>query len=154
MLRATMPRVLIASLAAFLTSCGAIRFQRAWSGYEAKAEVRDMQGRWKGEWRSEWNGHSGNLRCLVTREEGERYRAWFYSTYAGIFFFQYETILAVTDEETGTQRFEGQQDLGESVGGVYHYEGRVVHDEFRSTYRAENGDHGVFEMQRVASENP
>jgi hypothetical protein len=108
-----------------------------------------MHGRWKGEWRSEWNGHSGGLRCLMTREEEGRYRAWFYSTYAGVLWFQYETLFTVTDEDAGTQRFEGEQDLGSTIGGLYRYEGRVVHDEFRATYRAENGDHGVFEMHRV-----
>ena len=134
-----------------VTGCGAIRFNRAWSAYEPRecGSGSGMEGRWKGEWRSEWNGHSGGLRCLMTREEDGLYRAWFFSTYAGLLFFQYETLFVVTVEEAGLQCFEGQQDLGRAIGGVYRYEGRVEQESFVSTFRAENGDHGVFEMQRV-----
>ena len=108
-----------------------------------------MEGRWKGEWRSEWNGHSGGLRCLLRPKEDGRYSAWFYSTYALILFFQYETEFQVATEEDGTQLFVGEQDLGQMVGGVYRYEGTVVGDQFQATFQAENGDHGVFEMRRV-----
>lgn len=108
-----------------------------------------MEGRWKGEWRSEWNGHSGGLRCLMTRQGEGRYRAWFLSTYARILSFQHETEFQITAEEQGTLHFEGQQDLGQAIGGVYRYEGTIAGDDFRATFQAENGDHGLFEMRRV-----
>ncbi len=131
-----------------LSGCGAMRFNRAWSSFPAGGGA-GMEGRWKGEWKSEWNGHSGGLRCLVRREDEGRYLAWFFSTYARVLFFQYETVFQVTAEEDGTLRFVGEQDLGEMVGGVYRYEGTVGGDLFHAIFRAENGDHGVFEMQRV-----
>lgn len=131
------------------TSCGAMRFQRAWERHEAQPPSSGMEGRWKGEWRSEWNGHSGGLRCLMSAEGEGRYRAWFLSTYARIFSFQHETPLHVTGSAEGELRFEGQQDLGQAVGGVYRYVGSVRGDSFRATFQAENGDHGVFEMERV-----
>lgn len=131
------------------SSCGAFRFNRAWSDYQPVEGGGALAGRWKGEWRSEWNGHSGGLRCLTTREDEESYRAWFFSTYAGIFFFQYQMVFRVRAGENGTLSFEGEQDLGKMVGGVYRYEGTVVEDSFQATFRAENGDHGVMEMRRV-----
>jgi hypothetical protein len=144
-------RALLLALALLVSGCGAMRFQNAWSSFAERTPEVDMEGRWEGGWHSHWNGHSGGLRCVVTREQEGRYRAWFYSTYARVLFFQYQTELAVTAEAVGTQRFEGEQDLGAAVGGVYHYRGYVAGDEFHAHYRAENGDHGVFAMERVAS---
>jgi hypothetical protein len=141
-------------LATLVAGCGAVRFQRAWSGYEPAANVTaltPLEGRWRGEWRSAFNGHSGGLRCLLTSAEADpdRVRAWFYSTYARILFFQYQTDLAVTRAADGRLHFEGEQDLGDAVGGVYRYDGVVDGDRFHAHFRAENGDHGVFEMTRV-----
>jgi hypothetical protein len=148
--------LLVVTLAYVTAGCGAIRFQRAWSRYQPPADPTGsgdapagLEGRWKGEWRSEWNGHSGGLRCLMTRLDDGRYRAWFLSTYARILSFQHETEFLVTAEEGGTLGFEGQRDLGQAIGGVYRYQGTVAGDEFRATFQAENGDHGVFEMRRV-----
>jgi hypothetical protein len=144
-----MRSALLIGLAFLGASCGPLRFQRAWSNFEAPGERHGMEGRWRGEWRSEWNGHSGGLRCLLSRDAQDgRYQAWFCSTYAGILFFQYELGLIVTDEGGGAQSFRGEQDLGASFGGVYRYDGRVVQDQFRATFRADNGDHGLFEMHR------
>jgi hypothetical protein len=142
------------ALATLLAGCGAVRFQRAWSGYEPAASVTaltPLEGRWRGEWRSAFNGHSGGLRCLLTSAEADpgRMRAWFYSTYARILFFQYQTDLAVTPEPDGRISFAGEQDLGQAVGGLYRYDGVVDGDRFHAHFRAENGDHGVFEMTRV-----
>lgn len=144
-----MRRILLGAVLVLLASgCGAIRFNHAWANFP-QGNGSGMEGRWKGEWRSEWNGHSGGLRCLMTHQENGRYVAWFFSTYARILFFQYETVFRVAQEDEGRLRFEGEQDLGEMVGGVYRYEGTVDGDLFRAAFRAENGDHGVFEMRRV-----
>src|SRR5688572_13678221 len=138
-----------AGLALLLSSCGAIRFQRAWSSHPRGDEPGGMSGRWAGTWRSEQNGHSGGLRCLMTRQDEQHYRADFFSTYAAILYFRHETLFRVVDRRDGTLRFEGEQDLGKAIGGVYRYEGAVQGDAFRATFRAENGDHGVFELRRV-----
>ncbi|NOT31562.1 MAG: hypothetical protein HOP15_14030 [Planctomycetes bacterium] len=148
----------VVALALLATGCGAIRFQRAWSSYEpsnyeptshAPGTGAGMPGRWKGEWRSEWNGHSGGLRGLMTRVDDGHTRARFFSTYASLLFFTHETVFHVVGEQDGVLHFEGEQDLGQAFGGVYRYAGTVVGDSFRANFTAENGDHGVFEMQRV-----
>ena len=139
--------LLCASVALLASGCGAVRFHHAWSSF-AGATGPGLEGRWKGEWQSDWNGHSGGLRCLATRQDDGRYRAWFYSTYASLLFFQYEMVLQVTGAEGATLCFAGEQDLGAAVGGLYRYEGTVAGERFHATYRAENGDHGKFEMRR------
>jgi hypothetical protein len=141
---------MLLALGCLASGCGAVRFQRAWSSWEPPAETTGMEGRWRGEWRSEWNGHSGGLRCLVTRLDDGQCNAWFYSTYALLLFFQNEVRLDVQREGDGTLRFAGEQDLGAAVGGLYRYEGTVVGDHFEARFQAENGDHGVFELERVA----
>lgn len=133
-----------------LTGCGAIRFQRAWSSAGETAAESGVDGRWKGSWHSHWNGHSGGLRGLLEARDGGRIHAWFFSTYGGILFFQNEVLFQGSPGDEGRIRFEGEQDLGKAIGGVYHYRGLVEGDRFHAHYRAENGDHGVFEMRRVA----
>lgn len=131
------------------TSCGTLAYDRAWDSHVTDDPQDPMQGRWRGRWSSEWNGHSGGLRCLMTREEEGRYLARFHSTYGWLLSFRHETIFVVTGEEQGALRFEGSEDLGSLVGGVYTYAGRVAGDDFEATYSAENGDHGVFTLTRV-----
>ena len=143
---------LVAVLALVTPSCGAIAYDRAWSRFDAAAidgEGGAMVGRWKGEWASEWNGHSGGLRCMMTRADDGGYCARFYSTFGWFFFFRHETVFEVVGVEGGTVRFEGEEDLGETFGGVYRYQGTVAGDRFEAEYDAENGDHGRFTMQRV-----
>jgi hypothetical protein len=143
-------RVLFLAAAALLaSSCGAVRFQNAWGDYDPRYERSALEGRWRGEWRSDQNGHAGGLRCLMTREDGAHCHAWFYATYAALLFFQHQVDFHVRDTGDGTLHFTGQQDLGQAFGGLYRYEGTVTGDTFRATYQAANGDHGVFELERV-----
>jgi len=132
-----------------LSACGALRFHDAWTDYAPSTERTPLDGRWRGEWRSEWNGHAGGLHCLITRQDDEHVHAWFYSTYSSILFFQHELDFQLSHEPDGALHFAGEKDLGAAIGGVYRYTGTVVGDEFRATFEAQNGDHGVFEMTRV-----
>ena len=133
---------------ALAPACSSAKYNRAWKGYEAPADPHGFEGRWEGGWRSEWNGHDGGLRCIVTRTGTGDFLAWFDSTY-GIFSFRHQALFTLTEDTVERIRFEGAEDLGSMFGGVYTYEGAVEEDDFRATYSAENGDHGVFTMTRV-----
>ena len=133
------------------SGCGTLKYNRAWKAFAGSGETHGLEGRWQGGWESQWNGHSGGLRCMMTRQDEAHYRGWFHSTYAFFLSFQHTTDFTV-EVEDGTYRFRGEQDLGEMAGGVYRYEGTVTGDSFQATYEAENGDHGVFEMQRAGEE--
>lgn len=142
---------LVACLAVVLatSSCGTFAYNRAWESFDAVADGDPMVGRWQGDWESESNGHSGGLRCMLTRVDEGAYFARFHSTYGWFFFFRHETTFHITGEEEGTLRFEGAEDLGKAFGGLYRYTGTVAGDRFEARFEAENDDFGVFRMQRV-----
>jgi hypothetical protein len=145
-----MLRALAPVLALFLTSaCGSVRFERAWDAAAEPAAASAGPERWQGEWRSDWNGHTGGLRCLMERVNEQHLHAWFLSSYARVLSFEHATLFHLTPRADGSFALSGAQDLGKLVGGVYRYEGSLEHATFHATYTAENGDHGVFEMQRV-----
>ena len=139
---------LLTSLLLMLAGCGSLKYGRAWSAFETSG-ADPLEGRWQGVWRSEWNDHSGQLRCMLSREGPRRYLAWFHARYARIFSFQYKTVFTVTEDQAGMYRLEGEQDLGKLAGGLYRYAAAIQGDDFQATYEAANGDHGVFELLRV-----
>lgn len=132
-----------------VSSCGTLAYNRAWEDFEPVLTIDPAEGRWTGEWKSDWNGHSGGLRCMLTRKSADTYFARFYSTYGWFFFFRHEARFLITSETPAAVHFEGQEDLGSLAGGVYRYAGSVSADRFEATFEAENGDHGVFSMTRV-----
>lgn len=96
---------------------------------------------------SDVNGHNGDLRCLITREEEGKYAARFRASYMWLLRFSYTVRLEVQSQEGGWL-FQGQEDLGKLAGGLYHYEGNATQTNFHSTYRSP-ADEGVFAMQRI-----
>lgn len=127
---------------------GCSTFERDWT---AAANLRpsgptDITGRWQGEWASNADGHSGNLRCLITQGNKDVYTARFSATYGGIFRFDYDTELT-GHREGDWIRLEGEHDLGPLAGGVYHYEAHANASEFFATYRSDD-DNGRFTLKR------
>ncbi len=145
--------VLQALLLLGLTGCESARYNRTWNRFEPNATPHAFEGRWKGTWESDWNGHDGGLRCIVTAQEDGGFLAWFDSTY-GIFSFRHKALFTLIEETAERIRFRGEEDLGSMFGGVYRYEGSVAADDFEATFQAENGDHGVFTMERVLPTPP
>jgi len=134
-----------------LAAVGCSTFEADWEaagGMPLPSFPTALEGRWKGTWQSDANGHSGALRCLLRRAEGEsRYSARYHATYWGFFTFEYEVLMDAS-QESGTWKFRGSADLGWLAGGVYEYAGEAQGDEFRSTY-ASKADRGTFRMSRV-----
>jgi hypothetical protein len=109
--------------------------------------LRDpLAGRWEGKWVSEQTGHSGRLRAIVTRVDGDTYRINYDAHFMGILRFTHAMNVAAT-REGETIKFHGEEDLGGMAGGVYRYDGTCNGREFTSTYDAKD-DHGRFEMAR------
>lgn len=141
---------LSATLAVLL--CGCSSFNRAWrQAGKQPAAADSIEGRWEGRWLSDVNGHTGHLRCLLTRNADTHYTARFRATYWKIFRYSYEVNLWFEPREDGW-RFRGEEDLGWLAGGVYNYEGQATSTHFHSTYRSKH-DHGTFEMRRPAPED-
>lgn len=145
--RQGIPTILILALA--FPAGGCSTFDRDWKKPDPNAHP--LGGRWSGTWTSDATGHSGALRCIVTRIEDERYHARFHARYAKIFTFESEVMLdAVPEAEY--RNFKGESDLGWLAGGVYHYEGKTDGETFTSTYKSKD-DHGRFEMTRPEEEH-
>lgn len=108
-----------------------------------------MAGRWEGTWRSEVNGHSDQLRAVITTGSNGVYSTRFHARYKkGIlrFSFGYSVPLQVR-QTNDTHQFHGEADLGWLAGGVYRYEGSATGTNFFSTYRCKY-DRGTFQMTR------
>jgi len=126
---------------------GCSTFNRDWQKAARQPTPADtIEGRWEGKWLSEVNGHSGKLRCLLSRDSDTRFAARFHATYGHVFHFTYTVPLTVQPHYGGWE-FDGEANLGTLAGGVYYYEGRASPTNFHSTYRSKF-DHGTFEMMR------
>jgi hypothetical protein len=133
-------------LAALATGCSS--FSRGWkAALSTPPPEGDFSGAWTGSWRSNVTGHHGNLRCLVARLDGSRYRARYKATYRKLFRFGYAVEMLVTRSGDGVFQFRGQADLGWWGGGVYRYEGTATATNYFATYQSKY-DHGTFQMTR------
>ena len=134
---------------AALFLCGCSQFERDWRSpafLRPPAGGEAFEGRWKGYWKSVPSGHSGSLRCIVSKVDEDTCRAHFNASYALLLRFGYTAEMNV-ETRGGTAHFTGQQDLGPLAGGVYHYDGRADGRQFYCTYRSGN-DHGFFKLTR------
>lgn len=144
---APLARRLFLVLLPALLLCGCSTFNRDWKkAAEKPAAANSIEGRWDGTWLSDKNGHTGRLRCLLSRETDARYQARFRASYWKVFRFGY-TVALEFEQHDGAWSLTGDEDLGKLAGGVYHYEGHATPTNFFSTYRSKY-DHGTFQMRR------
>lgn len=138
-------RLLASSCLLLLTGCST--FNHDWKQASARPLVADsLEGRWEGHWLSDANGHTGKLRCLVTKETGFQYEFRYWATFWKVFRATYTTHLHVR-KVNDEYEFRGEEDLGRFVGGIFQYEGKVSGTNFFSTYSSRY-DHGTFRLTR------
>jgi hypothetical protein len=136
-----------------LTLGGCSSFDRDWEAAPQRppAPPAALEGHWEGSWTSEANGHTGGLRCILTRKEGDTYEARYYATYSWcVFTFSFEYSVPMTAvQENGVWAFHGNAELSCWIGGgKYEYEGLATDSVYSAKYRSSD-DHGVFKMGRV-----
>jgi len=123
-------------------------FRRDWKRYSAVGSPpQGIEGCWLGEWISDVNGHHGQLEGVVTKSDSGKYQACFHATYSRFLRVYYEVDLKGR-EENGHVELEGEADLGQLAGGVYHYTGEATPTGFHCQYRCKY-DHGPFRMKRL-----
>jgi hypothetical protein len=105
-----------------------------------------IEGAWTGSWLSDHNAHTGGLRAIITRREGDIYHARFHATYMKVLSFGQAVHLKVKQDGTNFT-FSGSEDLGKTHGGSYSYEGNSSPEAFFSKYDCPI-DHGTFQMKR------
>lgn len=142
----------LATLAVLFLACaGCSRFEKRWR--EAAADVSGttaMVGRWQGTWKSDANGHTDELRCIITATGTDQFNAHYHARYRrGLFRFRFQYAVPLVAKPSGDRwSFSGSADLGWLAGGIYRYEGVVSSNQFHSTYDSRY-DRGQFYMQRV-----
>ena len=103
-----------------------------------------VTGKWEGTWKSSKSGHGGGLQCTAVETGKDMWKATFVAQYGQEATYSIEMI---GQREGPTVLFEGDVDLGEKDGGVYHWTGRATANEFVGEYSSSN-DSGGFRMQR------
>ena len=130
-----------------LALSGCSTFNREWkAAARTPLPLTDIQGRWDGTWLSDVNGHTGRLRCLLSKAEDRHFQARFKATYWKILRYSYTADL-LFEPADGSFKLSGDTDLGWWAGGLYHYEGSVSSTNFFATYKNKY-DHGTFRMSR------
>ena len=142
---------LVFLLTATLLGGGCTTFNREWEkAARNPIPETDLQGPWTGSWSSDASGHTGKLRCVVTKADDGFYRARFHAKYRKVLSFGYTVPLKV--EPAGDSfNFRGEADLGWLAGGVYQYDGHADVTNFFSNYSSKY-DHGTFQMARPSSQ--
>jgi hypothetical protein len=140
-------------VAGLLLAAGCSQFEKNWkqAGQQDFPESQ-MAGRWMGTWTSETDGHSGELRCLISDLDGGAFNAAFRSTYGNVFKFDHTVTLYAVNLR-GMWTFEGSENLGLFAGGMYEYKGKAGANKCFATYKSRN-DEGSFEMHRVKKDDP
>ncbi|MCD6051016.1 MAG: hypothetical protein K0Q55_2419 [Verrucomicrobia bacterium] len=140
-------RILALTLLVALLS-GCTSFEREWrhARLEPPAAGQSLAGPWQGTWLSGANGHTGELRCIVTQKQTDEYEFWFKATYWKIFRARYLVTMPVEKTAEGWT-FKGQENLGPLAGGIYSYTGSVNGTNLNATYSCKF-DHGIFKLSR------
>ncbi len=132
----------------FLTSCAS--FERQWQ--QSVADYRDGKisspaGPWTGTWATSTNGHTGNLRAIVSPAEGRagEYDFRYHATWARIFSGAY-TVRYPVKRSGGAYRVDGEQKLG--IFGTFGHKATITKRSFDATYSNDKGDLGKFSLRR------
>jgi len=133
---------------------GCSSFQCQWRQIgEQKCFGDPVLGCWEGRWDSDVNGHGGTLRCIVTRQSGDSYDAWFRAGFMKVMTGEYHADLVVTQQGVqgvGFVSITAEADLGPLAGGVYRQEGEIRDGLYRTRYISKH-DEGTMTMRRPAS---
>lgn len=144
-------RLIKAGLALFCLSmfAGCSSFDKRWNETASIAVPADsIEGRWEGVWLSKVNGHTGPLRCIITKKGEHQHQAEFHAKYKRLITLSFGYTVLLKVERHGDEfRFEGEADLGWLAGGVYKYAGKATLSFLDCTYRSKR-DQGTFEMRR------
>ena len=133
-----------AAAAFFATGCSS--FHREWKAAAKNPPVAgSVEGRWEGTWRTD-NDHHGRLRCVLTKQSEDQWRASFHAKFLKIFSYAHAATLRGR-ETNGVVELRGEAALPKFGGGLYTYEARVTTNEFFSTYTSKKY-RGTYEMTR------
>ena len=141
--------LILGTCSLFLVGC--VGYQKKWNravaAYEA-GETSAPEGPWEGSWETTTNGHTGDLRAIVSRSEenpGE-YDFHYHFTWAKILSGTYKATFPATRTGSSRHEVDGEQELG--LFGTFRHEATITDNQFEATYSSKKGEVGLFEMIR------
>jgi hypothetical protein len=131
-----------------LTGCGT--FERDWKQSVADYQAGKLSapaGPWTGTWATSTNGHTGDLRALVTPSEKKpgSYDFRYHATWKKILSGTY-TVAYPVKKSGGTYRVDGEEKLG--IFGTFRHRATIDRNSFQATYSNDKGDLGTFSLKR------
>ncbi|NLT71187.1 MAG: hypothetical protein GXX91_10900 [Verrucomicrobiaceae bacterium] len=144
----TLPFLPLALAGLLLSGCGT--FERDWKKSLAEYQsgtVAAPAGPWTGSWTTATNGHTGDLRAIVTPAVGEpgKYDFRYHATWGKLFSGTYLVRFPVTSR--GNRYLaNGEKKLG--LFGTFGHKASISKNSFHATYSNDSGDLGNFEMKR------
>lgn len=144
-------------IAVSLSSCAGPGFSIAYrdsvTSYRTAENKSPLAGPWEGYWKSDVNGHTGNLRAIATptpsaacaSDGAEHYSFRYHATWASVLSGGYTSDHLVKRDADGSYGVRAEKTI--PLIGLYSSEGRVVGDQFESSYRSKS-DHGVYVLKR------
>ena len=138
--------VALAILPLVLTSCGSFekRWQESVAAYQA-GEVDSPEGPWIGSWTTKTNGHTGDLRAIVSENANGEYDFKYHATWGKIFSGGYRVTYPAT-RSGSTYKVDGEQNMG--LFGTFRHRATISGNRFDATYSNDKGDLGEFSMKR------
>lgn len=143
-----LPLLILPLAALLLSSCAS--YERRWdqsvADYES-GKVTSPAGPWAGTWSTKTNGHTGDLRAIVTpapNQPGE-YDFHYHATWARFFSGAYKVRYPVTGSR-GRYFANGQEKLG--IFGSFGHKATITDKSFKATYSNDKGDLGDFLLRR------
>jgi hypothetical protein len=136
------------ALGLILSGAGCSSFNRDWKA-AAAGSPDGITGAWVGSWKSDRNGHTGELRAVLTQRTASVYEARFRATFWKIFSGGYTVHLTAFPHD-GAHSVSGTADLGNFLFwplGDYFCSGKATLESVSARY-TNRYDFGVFELKR------
>lgn len=106
----------------------------------------DLSGQWSGTWLSHSNGHDGPITGNFRKIDDDHYCVHFTGRFWGLFPFDYDVVMTVTERKADQLTMSGASNLG-FLFGTFTYTATVTDTCFVASYCSKH-DHGVFNMTR------
>ena len=146
MKKTSLPVLALAAL--FLSSCAS--FERNWDKSVAdyqSGKITSPAGPWVGTWSTKTNGHTGDLRAIVTpavNHPGE-YNFLYHATWKEVLSGVFNVRFPVTGSR-GRYLANGEKNLG--LFGTFGHKATITGSSFEATYSNDKGDLGNFSLKR------
>ena len=139
-------KMIIVVLFFSLYGCGGLGQSCQTTAVVVDENSQAIEGLWVGKWYCEKTGHSGPMRCQLTRIKEGQYLARYDGFFAGFIPFWYSVKKEVTWGDCVVY-MKAEENLGWYGGGLFKYEGQIKGEEYHMRYDSKYYS-GTFELRK------